>query len=129
MSTITSDGSWLCPKDWCCPCWGSICSDIRITEGSPLCSIRQLGGEALENFHIYPNPTRDDINISFSSLSKQDLGIRIINVVGAEVYREDRKEFVGEYTKQITLGDSSKGIYFLEINDNQGTITKKIILQ
>ena len=68
-------------------------------------------------------------NISFNSNEIQDLGIRIINVVGAEVYREDRKEFVGEYTKQITLGDSSKGIYFLEINDNQGTITKKIILQ
>ena len=59
----------------------------------------------------------------------QALRVRVLNTFGEVVYEESLDQFVGEYTKQITLGDSSKGIYFLEINDNQGTITKKIILQ
>ena len=49
--------------------------------------------------------------------------------MGAEVYREDRREFVGEYTKQINLDNYRKGIYFLEIETNSGIVNKKLILQ
>ena len=35
----------------------------------------------------------------------------------------------GEYTKQINLQENTKGIYFLEIETNQGIINKKLILQ
>ena len=65
----------------------------------------------------------------FVSEEIQALRVRVLNTFGEVVHEESLDQFVGEYTKQITLGDSSKGIYFLEINDNQGTITKKIILQ
>jgi hypothetical protein len=49
--------------------------------------------------------------------------------VGEMVYSESLEHFVGEYTKQISIGNNAKGVYFLEITDNQGTINKKIILQ
>jgi len=38
-------------------------------------------------------------------------------------------QFIGEYTKQINLSDNAKGIYFLEIETNEGVINKKLILQ
>ena len=59
----------------------------------------------------------------------QDLSIRILSVVGAEVYREEKQEFVGEYTKQISLDNYGKGIYFLEIETRNGIVNKKLILQ
>jgi hypothetical protein len=68
-------------------------------------------------------------NISFNSETIQDLSIRILNVVGAEVYLENKEEFIGEYTKQINLNDYGKGIYFLEIETSTGVINKKLILQ
>ena len=49
--------------------------------------------------------------------------------MGEVIYEESLEEFVGEYTKQISLSDYSRGVYFLEINDTKGTINKKIILQ
>ena len=52
-----------------------------------------------------------------------------MSVVGAEVYREDRENFIGEYTKQVSLDNYGKGIYFLEIETNNGVINKKLILQ
>ena len=52
-----------------------------------------------------------------------------MNIVGEVIYEESLDQFVGEYTKQISLSDYSKGIYFLEINNDKGTINKKIILQ
>mgnify|MGYP006072728063 FL=1 len=83
----------------------------------------------ISQLYIYPNPSRDIFNISFTSQRIQDLNIKIFNSLGAEVYNENKEKFIGEYTKQITLGKFRKGIYFLEIETNNGIINKKIILQ
>ena len=112
-SNITAYRSW-----WTTP--------IFWTQPGP---IRLNGGSSINNLEIFPNPSRDVFNISFSSDEIQDLGIRIINVVGAEVYREDKQEFIGEYTKQVNLDKYGKGIYFLEIETNSGIVNKKLILQ
>ena len=87
------------------------------------------GGTSINNLDIYPNPSRDVFNISFNSETIQDLSIRILNVVGAQVYIETKEQFIGEYTKQISLDDYGKGIYFLEIETSKGIINKKLILQ
>ena len=92
-------------------------------------NIRMTGGTAISDLEIYPNPSDNLFNISFSSDEIQDLKIRILNVIGAEVYVENKEEFVGEYTKQISLHSYRKGIYFLEIETNNGIINKKLILQ
>jgi len=92
-------------------------------------SIKLDGGTAINNLDVYPNPSRDVFNISFNSDKRQDLTIRILNVVGGEVYREDKQQFVGEYIKQISLDNYGKGIYFLEIQTSQGIVNKKLILQ
>ena len=87
------------------------------------------GGTTINNLDVYPNPTDDVFNVSFVSEEIQTLSIRILNIVGEVVYTENLEHFVGEYTKQISIGDNSRGVYFLEITDNQGTINKKLILQ
>ena len=83
----------------------------------------------LEKIKLYPNPSRDVFNISFNSEKQQDLTIRILNVVGAEVYIENKQQFIGVYTKQISLDDYGRGIYFFEIETNTGIVNKKLILQ
>ena len=62
-------------------------------------------------------------------MKKKDLRVRVLNVVGEEIVSEDLQQFVGEYIKQIDLNSYSKGIYFLEIETNQGVVNKKLILQ
>jgi hypothetical protein len=91
--------------------------------------IRLEGGTAITNLDIYPNPSRDIFNVSFTSEDIQDLKVRILNVVGEELINEDLQQFIGEYTKQIDLTNNAKGIYFLEIETNDGVVNKKLILQ
>jgi hypothetical protein len=67
--------------------------------------------------------------VTFTSEDVQDLEVRVINVVGEVVYTENLQQFVGEYTKQITLNENAKGIYFLEIETNDGVVNKKLIFQ
>ena len=112
-SNITSFRSW-----WTSPIFWTQPGTIRLD-----------GGTSINNLSVYPNPSRDVFNIGFKSEILQDLSIRILNVVGAEIYRETHEQFVGEYTKQINLDDYVKGIYFLEIETGTGVINKKLILQ
>jgi len=67
--------------------------------------------------------------VTFTSEDVQDLKVRIVNVIGEEVYKENLQQFVGEYVKSINLEQYNKAIYFLEIETNNGVINKKLILQ
>ncbi|MDB9809160.1 M12 family metallo-peptidase [Flavobacteriales bacterium] len=118
-------------RTWCDPNGGaykapSWTSFIYWTQPT---SIRLEGGSAINNLTVYPNPSRDIFNVSFTSDTKQNLKVRILNVIGEELINENLEQFIGEYTKQINLSENAKGIYFLEIETNDGIINKKLILQ
>ena len=87
------------------------------------------GGESIANLEVYPNPSNDVFNISFTSESIQDLRVRVLSIVGEELIVEDLQQFIGEYTKKVSLNKNAKGIYFLEIETKDGVIDKKLILQ
>ena len=92
-------------------------------------SIKLEQSTLINDLDIYPNPSRDVFNISFNTINKQDITLRIRNIVGEEIYIEELKEFDGTYTKAISLENYPKAVYFLEINTKQGTINKKLVLQ
>jgi hypothetical protein len=137
--TFTKNKSGLVPgetyrgqaRTWCDPNGGA----YRSATWSPLVfwtqptTIRLEGGSAINKLAVYPNPSRDIFNVSFTSDTKQNLKVRILNVIGEELINENLEQFIGEYTKQINLTNNAKGIYFLEIETNDGIINKKLILQ
>jgi hypothetical protein len=51
-----------------------------------------------------------------------------MNVMGEEIVSEKTEQFIGEYTKKISIENQSKGIYFLKIKANNETINKKLFL-
>ena len=137
--TYTKDKNGLVPgttyraksRTWCDPNGGaykapSWTSFIYFTMPG---SVRLDGGTNIESLDVYPNPSRDIFNVSFTSKEAQDLEVRVINVVGEVVYTEGLENFTGEYAKEIDLVKYTKGIYFLEITTNSGVINKKMILQ
>ena len=114
-STISAHRStWTSPIFWSQP--GTL---IRI----------ESENSSIENLNIYPNPSRDIFNVSFTTEEQQNLKVRILNVIGEHLVNEDLQQFIGDYTKQIDLTNKAKGIYFLEIETDNGVINKKLILQ
>ena len=92
-------------------------------------AIRMGNGNSINNFDVYPNPSRDIFNISFTSIKIQNVKIKISNLIRAEVCLVKRESFIGEYTKQINLENYDKGIYIVEIESDYDIINKKLILQ
>ena len=118
-------------RTWCDPnggAYNSLSWTPLVTWTQPTSS-RLEGGKSISNLAIYPNPSRDIFNITFTSEDIQDLKVRVLNVIGKELINEELQKFIGEYTKQIDLTNNAKGIYFLEIETNDGVINKKLILQ
>ena len=70
----------------------------------------------------YPNPTKDYINISSSSLIKE---IQFYNTLGQEVYYSTTNN---KY-KQIDVSNFSKGNYIAKIHTDNGDVTKKFIVE
>ena len=137
--TFTKDKNNLTPgesyrgqaRTWCDPNGGAYKSPTwtSLVFWTQPTSIRVEGGTAIANLDVYPNPSRDIFNVTFTSEDIQNLEVRIINVIGEVVYTEDLNQFVGQYTKQVDLASYTKGIYFLEITTDNGVVNKKLILQ
>ena len=94
-----------------------------------LIRIENESSTTITDLEVYPNPSRDIFNISFTTQVKQELEIRIVNTLGEQVFIESKYQFIGEYTKQINLAEYPKAIYFLEIETDEEVINKNLILQ
>ena len=92
-------------------------------------SIKLSGGTSINNLDVYPNPSLNIFNISFVSDIEQTVRIKIFNLMGSEIYKEEKENFIGEYIKQINLEKYNKGVYLLEIYTQNGIVNKKLILQ
>jgi hypothetical protein len=59
----------------------------------------------------------------------QSIDVRVVNLIGKIIFTENLEDFEGEYTHSFNLKEYSKGIYFLELETENGKINKKLILQ
>ena len=82
----------------------------------------------LKNLTVYPNPSKDNVNVSFTSKDVKDCEIKLFNNMGELVYFSKHK-IVGEFTKQIELANYSKGLYFFKITLDGDEFSRKVIVQ
>jgi len=81
------------------------------------------------NLNIFPNPTRGLFNISFVTEKVDNFEITIVDAFGKLVSQDDKQDFIGEYTKQVDLSDSPRGIYMIQIRTQNSFVSKRIVLQ
>ncbi|MFI0429068.1 T9SS type A sorting domain-containing protein [Mariniflexile sp. HMF6888] len=72
------------------------------------------------NFKIYPNPVNDVLNINL------DYGIKMQQV---NFYNAYGQRVFSANTNKIDVSNFAKGIYFVEIETNQGKSTKKVVVE
>ena len=117
-------------RTWCNPNGGSYNSP----SWTPLIfwtqpTIIRLEESTITNLDVFPNPSRDLFNISFTSKETQDLTLRVINVMGEMIIEDHLQQFTGNYVKEVDLSNYTKGVYFLEITTDNNVINKKLVLQ
>ncbi|MDD5572079.1 MAG: lectin like domain-containing protein, partial [Bacteroidales bacterium] len=76
---------------------------------------------------VYPNPNEGNFTVSVNTLIKEMLNIKIFNVLGEVVYSENCVLGSGDKTKEISLKEYGKGIYFLKIDGSTNNFASKIV--
>lgn len=74
---------------------------------------------------IYPNPTHGIFNIDFKNEIKS---IKIANVLGQVVYDEKETVTAAGTTKSINLSSFENGTYIVNVSNDEGTSSYKVIL-
>ena len=81
------------------------------------------------SLQIYPNPVRKHFNVRYILPQKTNINLSIYDVTGRlvkEIMNENQN--VGIRTKTFDVADLSQGVYFVRINTEEYTTTKKVII-
>lgn len=77
----------------------------------------------------YPNPSNGVFNLTFSLEKKGEVSVKVVDILGNEVYREKILDFDGRYDNKIDLSGKDKGIYVLQIIQGKKTLSRKILIE
>lgn len=83
--------------------------------------------ETNNSFEVFPNPVSTVADIAINSIYVQKARIRIVNVLGSELLSKTIQLIEGIQLEAIDLSSIISGTYFLEIQFEKESITKKII--
>lgn len=93
-------------------------------------SVHKLDSYNNSNVTVYPNPTRDFINIRYNSDENvNDIVISIYSVDGKLVYSKLKSVMNTSFTDQIDVGNLKSGYYFIRLTSGNKVITNKIIIK
>lgn len=86
------------------------------------------GGNDFSN--LYPNPSRDELNISFVLQNDEQVSFQVINMLGESVMAQSSESFgTGAQTIKLDVSSLNNGIYFCNVTINGKVYTKKFMVQ
>jgi hypothetical protein len=99
----------------------AVTSDVITITVSPtgLTEEKQL----IKNLFIYPNPSKDKINIKVNTTATEQFYIKLTDVLGKEIMYD-------KFKTELDISSLPDGIYFLSFyKNNQLLVTKKVVKQ
>jgi len=80
------------------------------------------------SFEVYPNPSNGSFSVNIHSAVQSACCLEVTNTLGQLIYNERLPEFSGEFTRQMNLGNSGKGVYFISVKTQHSETVNKIIV-
>ena len=75
---------------------------------------------------IYPNPASKHFHIKVEMPDQDEAEIKIYNVLGKVVY--ETEILTGSKIYNIDFSEKAKGIYYMQLQTQEGSITKKVVI-
>lgn len=90
------------------------------------------GTEEINSFpdwNIFPNPSSGSFTLSVESLPDETVQIKVLNIIGEEIYVSPIEKTGGLYLKEVSLPDADKGIYLVQVKIGEKMQYAKLILE
>jgi hypothetical protein len=102
------------------------CSDTSNAINAVSVGLKELSES---KFNIYPNPTRDLLNVNYTLSTNSKIQIQIINSIGQTIREISTQQPIGTYTTTFDTQQFANGIYFIRFIDGTNTKEAKVIIQ
>ncbi len=92
----------------------------------------RLGTEAIdenEEMLAYPNPSEGMVNVHYFAKKAQDINLQVIDMSGTMLQHHVQQAAEGINTFQVNLNHQSAGLYLIRVQSQEGTQTKKVLIQ
>ncbi len=89
--------------------------DGRINYSSTVSIV--FDNENIQVSTLYPNPTNHSVNYNLISGSDKEMKISVRNILGNEIYTEQRMIFKGINKFELNVAPLPEGIYFINMSD------------
>ena len=91
----------------------------------------QTGLNDFENVQInlYPNPASSYVNVQVEAADAQEFSAKVVDMMGKTVYVDQFNHNGGTDLYQIPVSNLSKGVYFLHLNNSNGSTVRKFIVE
>lgn len=87
------------------------------------------GSKTIKNVEVFPNnPKTEILNVRFNAPQKGDVSIKVLDVKGSVIAKEEIKDFSGEYVGQINIGKQKAGTIFVMITQGEDGNVKRVVL-
>ena len=80
----------------------------------------------INEFVIYPNPSKGIFNIQFNSNSSNEISLNVYDMRGRNVH-QDTFQNKGLINEVVNLENLQSGVYLIEVQDGVKKVTKKIV--
>ena len=103
------------------------CIDTVSFNVSITLSVEELMG--ISNLVVYPNPTSDEVYVSFENQNGNAINVELVDQLGRLVYSASDFQMFGFNNIGLNLSHVSDGVYSILVHSGENTITKRIIVK
>lgn len=82
----------------------------------------------LDNFSLYPNPSKGEFSLSFNSTSGENIDLNVYDISGRLIHTKNYNA-TSTFNENISLKNVSTGMYLITVTDQEKTVTKKLIIE
>ncbi|MEI6815183.1 MAG: T9SS type A sorting domain-containing protein [Bacteroidota bacterium] len=86
-------------------------------------------GMSVTDFTAYPNPASDKVTITFNSDNGGNYNLRFTDLAGRTIINESHQATAGNNQFEIGLASVAKGLYLVTIQNEEGILQTKIVVQ
>lgn len=124
-SPLNDDNSWSTHSNWNYTWYGNPASNFAYV------GVEEVGGipQAFTLEQNYPNPFNPTTAINFTMPQSGNVTLKVYNILGSEIATlVNGFQTAGKHTVNFNAGNLSSGIYFVKMNANGFTSSKKMML-
>jgi len=110
-------------------------SNLQFTFPSDPCGLAVTSGVAsiakndASNSRIYPNPTKNSVNVAITLSQANVIAVDIYNAIGQLISSTKTNGNIGENTINASLNNANAGVYFVKVKAGSTESTKKLIVE